>query len=69
MPKVWFITGSLVDNLAPPVHLILGTDAIDRVRQANTIRNEEMEKWLPLSTSTDADDAKQKMNLSNAATQ
>jgi len=45
----------LVDNPDPPVHLVLGTDAIDRVKQANVIRNEEMEKWLPVSHSTNAD--------------
>jgi NAD(P)-dependent dehydrogenase (short-subunit alcohol dehydrogenase family) len=47
----------LVDNPEPPVHLILGSDAIDRVKQADVARNEEMEKWLPASTSTDADDS------------
>ena len=45
----------LVDNPAPPVHLVLGTDAIDRVKQANVVRSEEMEKWLPVSNSTNAD--------------
>jgi NAD(P)-dependent dehydrogenase (short-subunit alcohol dehydrogenase family) len=47
----------LVDNPEPPVHLVLGSDAIDRVKQASVVRREEMEKWLPVSTSTDADDA------------
>jgi NAD(P)-dependent dehydrogenase (short-subunit alcohol dehydrogenase family) len=47
----------LVDNPELPVHLVLGSDAIDRVKQANAVRREEMEKWLPVSTSTDADDA------------
>ena len=45
----------LVDNPEPPVHLVLGSDAIGRVRQADVARSEEMEKWLPVSTSTDAD--------------
>jgi NAD(P)-dependent dehydrogenase (short-subunit alcohol dehydrogenase family) len=46
---------ALVDNPEPPVHLVLGSDAIDRVKQADVIRNEEMDKWLPVSVSTDAD--------------
>lgn len=47
----------LVDNPEPPVHLLLGSDAIERVKQANDVRREEMGKWLPVSTSTDAGDA------------
>ncbi len=45
----------LVDNPEPPVHLLLGSDAIDRVKQADVLRSVEMEKWLPVSISTDAD--------------
>ena len=47
----------LVDHPNPLVHLVLGREAIKMVKQANTLRNEEMEEWLPASTSTDADDA------------
>jgi NAD(P)-dependent dehydrogenase (short-subunit alcohol dehydrogenase family) len=47
----------LVDNPEPPVHLVLGSEAAGMVKQANAARSEEMEKWLPVSTSTDADDA------------
>ncbi|MHA4811209.1 SDR family NAD(P)-dependent oxidoreductase [Flavitalea flava] len=47
----------LVDNPEPPVHLVLGSEAIERIKQNNVVRSEEMEKWLPVSTSTDADDA------------
>ena len=50
----------LVDNPDPPVHLVLGTDALDRVKQANVVRNEEMEKWQPVSQSTDADKGQDK---------
>ena len=46
----------LVDHPEPPVHLVLGSDAIDRLKQADVARNGEMEKWLPVSTSTDGDD-------------
>lgn len=45
---------NLVKHPAPPVHLVLGSDAIYRIREANAERNEEMEKWLPVSVSTDA---------------
>jgi NAD(P)-dependent dehydrogenase (short-subunit alcohol dehydrogenase family) len=48
---------ALVDNPEPPVHLVLGSEAVGMVKQANAVRSEEMEKWLPVSTSTDADDA------------
>jgi NAD(P)-dependent dehydrogenase (short-subunit alcohol dehydrogenase family) len=47
----------LVNNPEPPVHLVLGSEAIGMVKQANVIRSGEMEKWMPVSTSTDADDA------------
>lgn len=47
----------LVDNPEPPVHLVLGSEAIAMVKQANVVKNEELEKWLSVSTSTDADDA------------
>ena len=41
----------------PPVHLVLGGEAVAMIKQANTVRDEEMEEWLPVSLSTDADDA------------
>jgi len=47
----------LVDSPEPPVHLVLGSEAIGMVQQANVLKNEELEKWLPVSTSTDADNA------------
>jgi len=47
----------LVDNPEPPVHLVLGSEAVGMVKQANALRNEEMEKWMPVSFSTNADDA------------
>ncbi len=47
----------LADSPEPPVHLVLGSEAIAMVKQANVVRNEEMEKWLQISTATDADDA------------
>ncbi len=47
----------LVDHPNPPVHLVLGGEAVKIVKQANTLRSEEMEEWLSASTATDADDA------------
>jgi len=47
----------LVDHPEPPVHLVLGSEAIALIKQADTLRSEEMEKWLPVSFSTNADDA------------
>ncbi len=41
----------------PPVHLVLGGEAAGMIKQANAARDEDMEKWLPVSRSTDADDA------------
>jgi NAD(P)-dependent dehydrogenase (short-subunit alcohol dehydrogenase family) len=41
----------------PPVHLVLGSEAVGMIKQANILRNEEMDKWLPVSFSTNADDA------------
>lgn len=47
---------NLVDQPEPPVHLVLGSDAIHRIKEADAVRNVEMEKWLPVSISTDAVD-------------
>ncbi|WP_118972900.1 oxidoreductase [Taibaiella koreensis] len=51
---------ALIDLAAhpePPVHLILGSEAIGIVKKADEIRREELEKWLPVSVSTDHEDA------------
>ncbi|MBS1532207.1 MAG: SDR family NAD(P)-dependent oxidoreductase [Bacteroidetes bacterium] len=47
----------LANNPEPPVHLLLGGEAVAMVKQATIARNEELDKWLPVSTSTNADDA------------
>lgn len=47
----------LVDHPEPPIHLILGSEAAGIVRQADESRKAEFEKWLPVTVSTDADDA------------
>jgi len=54
----------LADEPNPPVHLILGSEAITILENANNRREEEMKKWLPVSLSTDADDANKEQFLS-----
>jgi len=47
----------LVDNPQPPVHLVLGSEAAGFLKQADAIRQAEFEKWLPVTLSTDHDEA------------
>jgi NAD(P)-dependent dehydrogenase (short-subunit alcohol dehydrogenase family) len=47
----------LADETQPPVHLVLGSEAIAILEKANAMRDEELAKWTPVSLSTDADDA------------
>ncbi|MDB5144926.1 MAG: short-chain dehydrogenase/reductase [Mucilaginibacter sp.] len=47
----------LVDSPEPPVHLILGSEAIGIVKHSEAAKNAELEKWLPVSISTDHDEA------------
>jgi len=47
----------LADEAQPPVHLVLGSEAIAILEKANAMRDEELAKWTPVSLSTDADDA------------
>jgi hypothetical protein len=47
----------LANDPEPPVHLLLGSEAVAMVKQANVLRSEEMEKWMQVSASTNADDA------------
>lgn len=54
----------LANEPNPPVHLVLGSEAITILDNANTRREEEMKKWLPFSLSTDADDADREQFLS-----
>jgi NAD(P)-dependent dehydrogenase (short-subunit alcohol dehydrogenase family) len=41
----------------PPLHLLLGSDAVGILKKVEAARQAEMEKWLPVSLSTDHDDA------------
>ena len=47
----------LVDHPEPPVHLILGSEAVALLKHADNERSAELEKWLPVSISTDHDEA------------
>jgi NAD(P)-dependent dehydrogenase (short-subunit alcohol dehydrogenase family) len=47
----------LVDHPEPPIHLILGSEAIGIVKQAEAVKLAELEKWITVSISTDHDDA------------
>lgn len=47
----------LADHPEPPVHLVLGSEAIALIKQADAIRSAEMEKWISVSHSTNHDDA------------
>lgn len=48
---------SLVDSPEPPVHLVLGSEAIGMLKNADEARTAEMEKWMAVSISTDHDEA------------
>ncbi|SEO68726.1 NADP-dependent 3-hydroxy acid dehydrogenase YdfG [Flavobacterium sp. CF108] len=41
----------------PPVHLVLGSEAIGILQNADQNRTEEMEKWMNVSLSTDHEDS------------
>jgi NAD(P)-dependent dehydrogenase (short-subunit alcohol dehydrogenase family) len=47
----------LAESPEPPVHLVLGSEAIGMLKNANEVRAAEMEKWMPVSLSTDHDEA------------
>lgn len=47
----------LVEHPAPPIHLVLDSEAIAILQQADANRKADLEKWLPVSTSTDHDEA------------
>lgn len=46
----------LVDHAEPPVHLLLGSDAVSILEAVDQQRQKELEKWKPVSASTDFDD-------------
>ncbi|MBF9220777.1 oxidoreductase [Hymenobacter ruricola] len=48
---------NLVAHPHPPVHLVLGSEAAAMLRQADADRQAEFEQWLPVTLSTDHDEA------------
>lgn len=55
--KAALVMIDLVEHPEPPIHLILGSEAIGMLKQADASRTEEMEKWMAVSLSTDHDDS------------
>jgi len=53
---------NLVDSPEPPVHLVLGSEAIGMLKHADEARTAEMEKWMAVSISTDHDEADNFLN-------
>lgn len=47
----------LASHPNPPVHLVLGSEAIGILQNADQNRTEEMEKWMNVSLSTDHEDS------------
>jgi NAD(P)-dependent dehydrogenase (short-subunit alcohol dehydrogenase family) len=47
----------LAAHPAPPVHLVLGSEAVALLKDADAARKAEFEKWIPVSLSTDHDNA------------
>jgi NAD(P)-dependent dehydrogenase (short-subunit alcohol dehydrogenase family) len=47
----------LVGHPEPPVHLILGSEAVGILNQADAARQAEFEKWIPVSISTDHEES------------
>ncbi len=52
----------LAGNPEPPLHLILGSDAVGILKKANAARDDEFEKWIDISNSIEHDDAKKASN-------
>jgi NAD(P)-dependent dehydrogenase (short-subunit alcohol dehydrogenase family) len=48
---------NLVEHPEPPVHLILGSEAAGMLKKADEQRKAEFEKWLPVTLSTDHNEA------------
>ena len=47
----------IVNNPEPPLHLLLGSEAVAIVKYSEAAKLQELEKWESISISTDADDA------------
>ena len=58
----------LAVNPEPPIHLVLGSEAINLLKHADEDRQAELEKWLPVSLSTDHDESENFLNSDFAKT-
>ncbi|HTI08923.1 MAG TPA: oxidoreductase [Puia sp.] len=47
----------VVNHPEPPLHLILGSEAANLLKKSEAVKQAEFEKWLPVSVSTDHDEA------------
>lgn len=47
----------VAENPNPPVHLVLGSEAAALLKHADDERQTEFEKWMPVTVSTDHDEA------------
>lgn len=47
----------LIKHPSPPVHLVLGSEAVAILQQADSDRKAEFEEWIEVSRSTDHDEA------------
>ena len=48
---------NLAEHPEPPIHLVLGSEAAGMLQSADVARKAEFEKWLPVTLSTDHDEA------------
>ncbi|AOM78496.1 oxidoreductase [Pedobacter steynii] len=48
---------NLTDHPKPPIHLVLGSEAISIVKTSDTLKKAELEKWESISISTDHEEA------------
>lgn len=44
---------AVTEHPEPPLHLVLGSEAVDILKRAEAVKQAEFEKWLPVSLSTD----------------
>ena len=47
----------VVNHPEPPLHLILGSEAVNLLKKSEAVKQAEFEKWLPVSVSTDHGEA------------
>jgi len=56
--KAALVIADLASHPSPPVHLVLGSEAIGILKAANESRQAELDVWLETSLSTDHDESK-----------